>query len=144
MRLQFLILMVLLLPTNLPAQDRWPGFLGAGASPLQADSIPTQWSPEKNLAWKVAIPGYGQSSPVIWGDQVYVTSVEGPNKEKLHIVCYSLKSGKQLWDHVQPSTYPEKNSVYISRAAPTPVLDKNGVYAYFESGDIGRRNCRDR
>ncbi|QDV21662.1 outer membrane biogenesis protein BamB [Gimesia panareensis] len=132
----FLLLLLLSLPTTLTAQDRWPGFLGAGASPIKADTIPTEWSPEKNVAWKAGIPGYGQSSPVIWGDQVYVTSVEGPNKEQLHVVCYSLKSGKQLWDHAQPSTNPEKNSVYISRAAPTPVLDENGVYAYFESGDI--------
>ncbi|QGQ23776.1 PQQ-binding-like beta-propeller repeat protein [Gimesia benthica] len=136
MRPLLFVLFVLSLPLSLSAQEKWPGFLGAGASPLKAETIPTQWSVEKNVAWKAGIPGYGQSSPVIWGDQVYVTSVEGPDKEQLHVVCYSLKSGKQLWDHIQPSTYPEKNSVYISRAAPTPVLDKNGIYAYFESGDI--------
>lgn len=136
MRPLLFVLFVLSLPLTLSAQEQWPGFLGAGASPLKAETIPTQWSAEKNVAWKAGIPGYGQSSPVIWGDQVYVTSVEGPNKEQLHVVCFSLKSGKQLWDHIQPSTYPEKNSVYISRAAPTPVLDENGIYAYFESGDI--------
>lgn len=136
MRPLLFVLFVLSLPLSLSAQEKWPGFLGAGASPLKAETIPTQWSVEKNVAWKAGIPGYGQSSPVIWGDQVYVTSVAGPDKEQLHVVCYSLKSGKQLWDHIQPSTYPEKNSVYISRAAPTPVLDKNGIYAYFESGDI--------
>ncbi len=136
MRPLLFVLFVLSLPLTLSAQEQWPGFLGAGASPLKAETIPTQWSAEKNVAWKAGIPGYGQSSPVIWGDQVYVTSVAGPNKEQLHVVCYSLMSGKQLWDHIQPSTYPEKNSVYISRAAPTPVLDENGIYAYFESGDI--------
>ncbi|MEQ8852628.1 PQQ-binding-like beta-propeller repeat protein [Gimesia sp.] len=136
MRPLLFVLFVLSLPLTLSAQEQWPGFLGAGASPLKAETIPTQWSAEKNVAWKAGIPGYGQSSPVIWGDQVYVTSVAGPNKEQLHVVCFSLKSGKQLWDHIQPSTYPEKNSVYISRAAPTPVLDENGIYAYFESGDI--------
>ena len=136
MRPLLLILFVLSLPLSLSAQEQWPGFLGAGASPIKAETIPTQWSAEQNVAWKAGIPGYGQSSPVIWGDRVYVTSVAGPKKEQLHIICYSLKSGKQLWDHIQPSTYPEKNSVYISRAAPTPVLDENGIYAYFESGDI--------
>lgn len=136
MSLRIVILLFLLLTSPLSAQDRWPGFLGAEASAIKADSVPTSWSPGKNLEWKADIPGYGQSSPVIWRDQVYVTSVEGPQKEKLHVACYSLQSGKQLWDHVEPSTYPEKNSVYISRAAPTPVLDENGIYAYFESGDI--------
>lgn len=136
MRLQIILLLMILLPLKLQAQDRWPGFLGADATPVSASSIPTEWSPTENLEWKVEIPGYGQSSPVIWGDRVFVTSVEGANKESLHVVCYSLRTGNLLWDHIQPSTYPEKNSVYISRAAPTPVVDEAGIYAYFESGDI--------
>ncbi|MEQ9066807.1 MAG: PQQ-binding-like beta-propeller repeat protein, partial [Gimesia chilikensis] len=96
MRPLLFVLFVLSLPLTLSAQEQWPGFLGAGTSPLKAETIPTQWSAEQNVAWKAGIPGYGQSSPVIWGDQVYVTSVAGPNKEQLHVVCYSLKSGKQL------------------------------------------------
>lgn len=135
MKLQLLALLMLL-TSELHAQDRWPGFLGAEATATAAATIPTEWSPQKNMAWKTSIPGYGQSSPVIWGDKVFVTSVEGPNKEKLHVVCYAIGSGKVLWDHIQQSTYPEKNSVYISRAAPTPVIDESGVYAYFESGDV--------
>ncbi len=128
--------LLILFTSELHAQDRWPGFLGAEASSIAAESIPTQWSPQENMAWKAGIPGYGQSSPVIWGDRVFVTSVEGANKEKLHVVCYAIESGKVLWDHIQQSTNPEKNSVYISRAAPTPAVDEQGIYAYFESGDV--------
>jgi len=136
MKSKIIILLLMCITSGIQAEDHWPGFLGAGSSEIIAKSVPTKWSPSENVAWKSNIPGYGQSSPVIWGDQVFVTSVEGANKEKLHVVCYSLKTGKVLWDHVQQSSYPEKNSVYISRAAPTPVLDENGIYAYFESGDI--------
>ncbi|QDV51553.1 outer membrane protein assembly factor BamB family protein [Gimesia fumaroli] len=136
MKHQITVLLLLCITSEIQAQDQWPGFLGPDASKVTAESIPTAWSPQENMAWKSDIPGYGQSSPVIWNNQVYVTSVEGPNKEKLHIVCYDIRTGKQLWIHTQPSTYPEKNTVYISRAAPTPVLDENGVYAYFESGDV--------
>ena len=118
------------------APSQWPGFLGAGASSIVAESIPLEWSPQKNMAWTREIPGYGQSSPVIWGDRIFLTSVDGPNKEMLHVVCYSLQSGDQLWDVETPSTNPEKSSVYISRAAPTPVVDAERVYAYFEGGDV--------
>lgn len=118
------------------AQQHWPGFLGAGHTPIADNSIPVTWSPTENVAWKIVTPGYGQSSPVIWDDHVYLTSVAGANKETLHVICCSLSSGKLLWDKTIPSTYPEKNSVYISRAAPTPVVDTQGVYAYFESGDV--------
>lgn len=115
---------------------RWPGFLGTGATEIAPQSIPVQWSPTGNIAWSRPLVGYGQSSPVIWGDRVYVTTVDGPEKETLHVICVSLLNGEVLWDHTVPSSYPQTSSVYISRAAPTPVVDENGVYAYFESGDV--------
>ena len=51
----------------------WPGFLGAGAAPIAADSLPLTWSPADNIAWRAALPGHGQSSPVIHGADVFVT-----------------------------------------------------------------------
>ncbi len=72
---------------------------------------------------------------MIWGDQVFVTTVEGANKEKLHVICLSLADGKVQWDYVHESSNPEENSVYISRAAPTPVVDAQRVYVFFEGGD---------
>ncbi len=127
-----------LLLAVLPTADvpQWPGFLGAGASDIAADVIPMTWSPTQNIAWNVAILGYGQSSPVIRGSQIFVTSVAGDSKEKLHVIAYDLDSGTQTWNWVTDSTFPEKSSVYISRAAPTPVVDDKSVYAYFESGDV--------
>lgn len=116
--------------------NQWPGFLGAGSAPVSVESVPLEWSPDKNLAWKVEIPGYGQSSPVVWGDRAFVTSVDGVNKETLHIVCFSIASGETLWDYQTASSNPEKSSVYISRAAPTAVVDAERVYAYFEGGDV--------
>jgi hypothetical protein len=105
-------------------QSAWPGFLGAGASEIDPATIPLKWSPTENVAWDASLPGHGQSSPVIWGEKVFVTTVEGDNKETCHTVCLSLKDGSILWDHKHTSTAPDPNSVYISRAAPTPVVDE--------------------
>ena len=130
-------MMFLLLATLLMADgSAWPGFLGAGATPIDPTSIPLKWSPTENIAWDAALPGHGQSSPVIWGDRVFVTSVEGDKKEICHTLCLSLADGKILWDHKHNSTAPDPNSVYISRAAPTPVVDAQHVYAFFECGDL--------
>lgn len=118
------------------AASTWPGFLGAGATDVDPTSIPTQWSPEQNIAWEAKIVGHGQSSPVVYGNRVFVTSCDGPNKEKLHVACMRLSDGKVLWDKAVTSSNPEKNSLYISRAAPTPVVDGEHVFAYFESGDV--------
>ncbi|MEZ6065328.1 MAG: PQQ-binding-like beta-propeller repeat protein [Planctomycetaceae bacterium] len=114
----------------------WPSFLGQGAGSVDSKTLPLAWSPTENIAWKASLPGYGQSSPLIWQDHVYVTSVEGESKQQLHLFCLSLRDGQLLWQRTIESSYPEKNSVYISRAAPTPVLDAAGVYVYFESGDV--------
>ena len=121
-----------------PANDTvaWPGFLGAGASDVDPASLPTTWAADQNIAWNVDIPGHGQSSPVIFGEHVFVTSCEGPNKETLHVVCLALEDGAIVWDKSLTSTNPEKNSYYISRSAPTPVVDAQHVFAYFESGDV--------
>ncbi len=114
----------------------WPGFLGAGASEIDPASIPLSWAPTKNIAWDASLPGHGQSSPVIWGDKVFVTTVEGDNKETCHVLCLSLKDGSILWNLKHTSSSPDPNSVYISRAAPTPVVDGRHVFAFFECGDL--------
>lgn len=117
-------------------QPAWPAFLGAGASEIEPASIPLQWSPSENIAWDASLPGHGQSSPVIQGDKVFVTTVEGDNKETCHTLCLSLNDGSILWNHKHSSTAPDPNSVYISRAAPTPVADDQHVFAFFECGDL--------
>ena len=63
--------------------DVWPSFRGDGRSVTSARDLPLEWSDDRNVAWKIALEGYGQSSPVVWRGQAYVTCVEGPNKETL-------------------------------------------------------------
>ena len=69
----FALVVVGLTITAAEAQQHWPGFLGAGHTPIAEDSIPVTWSSTENVAWKNVTPGYGQSSPVSWSDHVYLT-----------------------------------------------------------------------
>lgn len=116
--------------------DQWPGFLGAGASPIDPAKVKTTWSPKENIAWKLKTPGHGQSSPVVWGEHVFVTAIEGPKKEKLLVLGVNLADGKETFRYSADSSDPVENSVYVSRAAPTPIVDAKRVIAFFESGDI--------
>lgn len=127
-----LLLLLAVLP---PVADAWPAFLGAGASSAKAEQVPLKWSPTENIAWRASLPGHGQSSPVIWGDRVFLTSVEGPQKDTFHLLCLELATGKELWRKSVKNSAPVANSVYVSRAAPTPVVDASRVVTQFESGD---------
>jgi outer membrane protein assembly factor BamB len=114
---------------------RWPSFLGQGASEVAADKLPLTWEVPQALKWNVGLPGHGQSSPVLWDEAVFLTSVEGPLKDSYHIVCLDVESGTERWRRSIKNSVPVKNSLYVSRSAPTPVVDSERLVAFFESGD---------
>ncbi|OYW16720.1 MAG: pyrrolo-quinoline quinone, partial [Planctomycetales bacterium 12-60-4] len=116
--------------------DRWPAFRGDGTSLSAATKLPTEWNDTTNIAWSVSIPGYGQSSPVVWGDRVFVTSADGEEKDRLLVSCFTMATGEKLWTKEFSGTQKVKVSDYVSRGAPTPVVDAERVYAFFESGDL--------
>ncbi len=130
-------LLVLAASPQAPSENAgWPVFLGGAAPSVEAESLPLRWSPTENIAWRAELPGYGQSSPVIRGDRVFVTSVEGDQKDTYHVVALALTDGRQLWSKSFDASVKVANSLYVSRAAPTPAVDDRHVYAFFESGDV--------
>lgn len=118
------------------AQADWPSFLGGTQRYEQSAKIPAKWSESEGLTWKSALPGHGQSSPIVVGNNIYLTAIEGPNKEKNLALCFDLETGKQKWSKELSSSLLAKNDPYTSRAAPTPVADASGAYFFFESGDF--------
>lgn len=113
----------------------WPAFLGAGAGERSSELLPLTWSPTENIAWMTEVRGHGQSSPVVWGDHVFVTSVDGPEKDNFYTTCIDRHEGKVLWQKTLVNSFPVANSYYVSRAAPTPMVDTERVISFFESGD---------
>lgn len=113
----------------------WQGFRGDGSSRSSARRLPVSWT-EDSLRWSVDVRGYGQSSPVVWGDRVFVTSIDGPNKEDIIVTCLDAHTGRTLWQHAASASTTRKCTEHVSRAAPTPAVDANAVYVSFESGDV--------
>lgn len=116
--------------------NSWPGFRGDGTSHSKARELPTKWSDSKNVAWRIELPGYGQSSPVIWSQQIYTTSTKGDHSETITVSACSLTDGKEIWRQSFESSEPVERSRMVSQAAPTPVVDAAGIYIFFESGDL--------
>lgn len=119
---------------DVPAKH-WPGFRGGGNSVASVQTLPERWN-DGSVAWRASLPGWGQSSPVIWGNRLFTTSAEGANKETLHVLCHDLETGSELWRREFRNSAPEKVTNYISRSAPTPSVDEKRVYTLFESGDL--------
>jgi outer membrane protein assembly factor BamB len=102
----------------------------------QAADLPLTWSDTQGIAWQTELPGYGQSSPVVWRNRAFITAVSGAEKEELLVAGVDVSTGKILWKQTFPSSLKQTDSDYVSRAAPTPAVDADRVYAFFESGDV--------
>lgn len=113
----------------------WTGFRNGGTSRLSG-TLPLHWSPDKGIAWQVETDGYGQSAPVVAGGRVFVASVIGDEKERCAITAFALKDGRQLWQHRFDAAHRAPSNYMMSRSAPTPIVDRDAVYVFFESGDL--------
>jgi outer membrane protein assembly factor BamB len=111
--------------TNLFGQEwtRFRGPNGAGISP--AKSIPTKLS-DADLNWKVELPGSGHSSPVLWGERIFVTST-GDQSGGLSVFCLDAKDGRVIWRR-DFSLSPFPKHKFNSYASSTPALDADRVY----------------
>jgi outer membrane protein assembly factor BamB len=108
----------------------WPRFRGLDGSGIAANGKPpADFGVDKNLLWKTELPA-GVSSPVVAGDRVFVTGVEGT---KLLTICLGRKDGKILWQREAPAQAIEKVHEFSSPAAATPATDGRRVYVYFGS-----------
>jgi outer membrane protein assembly factor BamB len=134
------------------AWAQWRGPLGTGVSPNAKP--PIEWSETKNIRWKTALPGKGHSTPIVWGDSIYLTTAI-PSGEPVKprfvrpgahdnlaltynhefaVLAVSRKTGKVLWQKTMHTQVPhEAGHVTASLASASPVTDGELVYASFGS-----------
>lgn len=114
------------------AGENWPDFRGPtmdGHS--DAQDLPGEWSEQKNIRWKTALPGRGWSTPVIWGEQIWLTTATSDGKE-LFALCIDKESGEvtqriKVFEVVKPEPVNATNSY----ASPSPVIEEGKVYVHF-------------
>ena len=111
--------------------ENWPGWRGPSGDGISAGkSIPTKWSSTENIAWKIAVPGEGHSSPIVWGDKVFLTS-SLTEKNKRILLCIDRLSGQTVWQRDVVQSPPETIHRLNSRASGTPATDGKQVYVTF-------------
>ncbi len=116
--------------------ENWPGWRGTrGDGTSLEKGLATRWSATENIAWKVAIPGTGHASPVVWGDRVFIATYI-PEEHKRDIICLDRLSGQTLWQRTVIKSPPETKHALNSFASSTPATDGELVYVtFFEAGD---------
>jgi outer membrane protein assembly factor BamB len=106
--------------------QEWTRFRGPNGSGLSdAKTIPTKWS-ATDFNWKVVLPGAGHSSPVLWGDKVFVTSCD-EKAGKFLVLCLKAGDGSTFWKKEFPLIPSEKHNLN-SFASSTPTVDADRVY----------------
>lgn len=154
-------------PPRAAPDDNWPQWRGPGGSGVALSSeFVDEWAPGKNIAWKAPLTGRGLSSPVVWGDRLFLTtSIEGElapgNKAPVHlgydlkpgyvhpdsvgsdhrytlkVLAFDARTGKRVWER---TSY--EGAMYDDRhrkntyASPTVVTDGKFIYAFFESAGL--------
>ncbi len=117
---------------TLAAEDSWWQFRGPNGDGHTASSgLPLEWDETRNVAWKTAIHDRGWSSPVIWGNQVWVTTATRDG-HRLFAVCVDKDSGRivhdlHIFDVEDPMTISDENTY----ATPTPVIEEGRVFVHF-------------
>jgi outer membrane protein assembly factor BamB len=132
---------------------QWRGPLGTGVAPHA--NPPVEWSEAKNVRWKIALPGKGHSTPIVWGHRVFITTAapygealpakysgapgghdEAPitHRQKFMLLAVDRRDGKILWDRTLREELPHQGGHHTaSLASGSPVTDGEHVFAFFGS-----------
>ena len=116
------------------AEDNWPQFRGpSGQGISNATGLPVEWGEGKNVKWKVGVHGKAWSSPVIWGNQIWMTTATEDGKE-LGVVVVDKDSGKIVRDQkLYDIANPQFCIPFNSYASPSPVIEEGRVYVTWGS-----------
>jgi outer membrane protein assembly factor BamB len=113
--------------------ENWPQFRGPTGQGISGETgLPVKWSETENIAWKTPIPYAGWSSPIVFGDRVFVTGTS-EDGVSCHILCLDRVTGKILWDTEVLRQVPGVCDRRNSHATSTPATDGERVYAFFSS-----------
>ncbi len=138
--------------SSLVSAEDWTRFRGPNGSGVAAatESVPSEWGDTQNLAWKLALPGPGSSSPIIIGNKVFITCFSGYGVDgndpgelsnlKRHLVCIDATNGTQLWDVSVVASQPEDPYSRMlgehGYASGSPVSDGEHVYVFYGKGGV--------
>ena len=118
----------------------WPRWRGPNADGVaDGRKLPIRWSKTENIRWSVKLPGWGTSSPVVFGKRVFVTSqLTESGQKSLLTLCCDRQTGKELWRHDFGFGVDQRTHEKSNLAVNTPAVTEDAVYVAFGNADIAR------
>lgn len=130
----FVALGALLALTGTANAANWDRFRGPNGTGVASDrDVPVRWTAKDGVLWKAELPGVGHSSPVIWGDRIFLQSAAA-NGSARWLLCLDAKNGEILWKKEAPGRRARTHRLN-SLASSTPATDGSRVYSVFWDGD---------
>jgi len=127
----FISCVVLGLVSGLCWAENWPQWRGPrGDGTSQEKGIPVRWNEKENVLWKIPIPGKGHSSPVVWGDRIFVTTCIEKEQKRV-LLCLDRSDGKIVWQRTVLIAPLEPKHALNSYASSTPATDGHFVWVTF-------------
>jgi outer membrane protein assembly factor BamB len=124
---------VSLLPAEGEAARYWPRWRGpSGQGLVEGSGYPDEWSDTKNVLFRAAVPGSGNSSPIVFGDRIFLTTAREGGRE-LSLLSYRRSDLSLLWEAAVPADGVEHVHEKNGHASATPVTDGQRVFASFGS-----------
>jgi len=115
----------------------WRQFRGNDSSGVAADARPpVVWGDTENVAWKVKLDGRGLSGPIIVGDRVFLTSCTGFRQDRLQVLCFDSRTGRQRWKRTFWATGRTQCHAKMCVATPTPASDGKSIVAFYSTNDL--------
>lgn len=130
-----LLPLALLLPLTAAERDpagAWPQWRGpSGQGHTDDPRVPLRWGEKENVLWKTRLPGGGNSTPIVWGERIFLTAAS-PGGAERYVLCLSARDGKLLWQQTAASgVAPERTHAWNGHASPSCVSDGKHVWAFF-------------
>src|SRR5581483_11932623 len=121
----------LVLAQDAPRPDEWARFRGPNGTGIGTADLPASWA-DKDYRWKAKLPGLGNSSPVLWGERLFVTA--GDKAGARYLLCHHADDGRLLWrrDFDSPKYKMHKRNTV---ATATPAVDARHVYIPWATPD---------
>ena len=117
------------------AGSNWPGWRGPQANGHSTEGgLPTEWLPQ-SVTWKLPLKGRGHSTPIIWGERIFLTTALENGKERV-VLCVNRNDGQVLWEKTAWTGDPEPSHTMNGWASPTCATDGEHVYAFFGKGGL--------